>query len=120
MRIPFLFEEGRFRTAIRNAIEQNARNFSVKVNFRSRGGASGSIHVTFEEYTYRGFETDWKGKNPRRFPARIRTATTALRDMNRWGTFLITHEDGILEIAEDLSSRASVGLKGPASLGTND
>lgn len=51
-----------------------------------------------EEETFR---TDWEGDDPTRFPARIRAATTALRDARIRGRFRVWHETGDLVILPD-------------------
>lgn len=62
------------------------------------GGYSGDTIVVVQLGNSRTFQTDWQGKDPTRFPQRIRAAATALRNYQFEGRFRITHKDGALRI----------------------
>jgi hypothetical protein len=62
------------------------------------GGYQGHIAVTIDAVDREYFGTDWSGNDSTRFPARVKAAATALRNCNVHGSFLITHDNGVLEI----------------------
>lgn len=63
----------------------------------SEEGYQGSVLVEITELADE-FLSDWEGKDPTRFPMRIRAAATALRDLGCYGRFRISHTAGHLEI----------------------
>jgi hypothetical protein len=64
----------------------------------NQGGYQGQITVTIDADDMEYFGTDWSANDPTRFPARVKAAATALRNCNVHGSFLITHDNGVLEI----------------------
>ena len=62
-----------------------------------KGGYDGLIIVTIH-LKNRTFGTDWKNKDPTRFPARIKAAATALLNCGCKGRFEVAHSDGSLAI----------------------
>lgn len=60
------------------------------------GGYSGQATVTIRGGE--GFDTDWNGSDPTRFPARLKAVATALRGCGFAGTFAISHADGIVSV----------------------
>lgn len=60
-------------------------------------GYSGRLTVTIDPTDAASFQAD---RAPKRFPARIKAAATALRDCGCHGGFLITHEGGIVSISK--------------------
>lgn len=101
MKIPFSLQS-RFVATVATALRaQEASAFPAKpirVDFGTTGGYRGRLKVTIG-LDARHFDTDWQGKDPTRFPARIKAAATALRDVGMTGAFIITHENGNLTIA---------------------
>jgi hypothetical protein len=70
---------------------------AVCVKFTPRG-YDGEVVVTINPDERTAFETDWEGRDPTRFPARIKAAATALMNCGFSGQFLITHESGALKM----------------------
>ena len=62
------------------------------------GGYAGQTIVILQGSHDTVFETDWAGRNPTRFPARIKAAATALRDCGCMGVFAISHADGVVSM----------------------
>jgi hypothetical protein len=69
----------------------------VCCDLRKPGGYNGNVLVDIADGDE--FETDWSRPDPTRFPARIRAAATALRDIGFVGKFRVTHQDGSLTIS---------------------
>lgn len=70
----------------------------VRVDLDEPGGYEGRVIVTINTKDRAVFETDWEGRDPTRFPARIKAAATALLNCNCDGQFEILHSDGSLNI----------------------
>jgi hypothetical protein len=51
------------------------------------------------------FETDWAGRDPSRFSARIRAAATVLSECGFHGVFRISHIGGLLRIERIMHAR---------------
>jgi hypothetical protein len=64
-----------------------------------RPGYPGRVIVEVRAGDGSGFGSDFESADPTRFPARIRAAATALYNCGCTGKFLITHDEGVLEIA---------------------
>lgn len=62
------------------------------------GGYSGQVTVTIQADDTTAFETNWKGNDATRFPARIKAVATALRDCGGTGAFMISHADGMVSV----------------------
>ena len=60
-------------------------------------GYNGKFHVNIDKNS-NSFEVDWKNPDPTRFPVRVRAAAYALCKMGFYGSFIISHETGILTI----------------------
>jgi len=60
-------------------------------------GYNGKFHVDIDKNS-NSFEVDWKNPDPTRFPVRVRAAAYALYKMGFYGSFIISHETGILTI----------------------
>jgi hypothetical protein len=67
-------------------------------------GYAGRIVVNIREGESQHFGAVWESTDPTRFPARIRAAATALYNCRCFGTYLITHEEGVIEIRQDQPS----------------
>jgi hypothetical protein len=64
----------------------------------SEQGYDGSILVDILAGLSEEFISDWEGRDPTRFPARIRAAATVLHERGCHGRFLISHRRGVLSI----------------------
>lgn len=64
----------------------------------SEEGYDGAVIVEVDRDDDDSFGSDWEGSDETRFPARIRAAATALRDLRLYGKFDIVHEQGVLVI----------------------
>jgi hypothetical protein len=86
----------RFFAPIREALSsQSLDERRVEVELGPRGYERDvTVRIRLEDA--RLFETDWAGKDPSRFSARIRAAATVLRDYGFYGLFRISHYDGLL------------------------
>ena len=62
------------------------------------GGYEDQIIITINPSNGNGFEADWGGGDPTRFPARIRAAAAALHNCGFGGRFEVSHSDGSLII----------------------
>ena len=62
-----------------------------------KGGYNGEIVVNIDD-NKNTFDTSWKSSDPTRFPARIKAATTALKQSGCFGAYKITHYNGVLTI----------------------
>jgi putative restriction endonuclease len=63
-------------------------------------GYSGKVKVAIQPAADEGFSvvSGWSGKDPTRFPARIRAAATAIKDFGHEGEYFIHHDDGVIKI----------------------
>jgi hypothetical protein len=57
-----------------------------------------NIKITIIQKDIKNFDTDWEYEDWTRFPARIRTLATALQDNWMWGTYLVSHSEGIIKL----------------------
>jgi hypothetical protein len=107
MNVPHLTQSDRseFYPLIREALRQAENRFPVAVPLGKPGGYSGSVTLTIKAANEAEFAVDLDMLDWTRFPARIRAATTALRDSGRLGTYHVTHREGQLTInpAPDLA-----------------
>jgi hypothetical protein len=72
----------------------------ITVEFKKeQPGYPGDELVEIQSKKEETFQTDWEGRDPTRFPARIKAGATALRDEGYRGTFRIRHEGGTLVIS---------------------
>lgn len=72
---------------------------SVSVNLPS-GGYDGDVNVNLAGSNSQTFESNWNNTDPSRFPARIKAAATALKDLGYVGRYRITHSEGVLTIRQ--------------------
>jgi hypothetical protein len=96
MEIPFS-SRSRFFEPIGAALKQFPTGHPVKVML-GPGGYERDVHVHIRVDNPDAFQTDWKGKQPSRFSARIRAAATVLRDRGLFGRYRITHFGGTLTV----------------------
>jgi len=99
VKIPHLVRNGKFLPLIKDALEADGCPGDVTIKFPKGGGYSGSIEVTIGPPTEIEFDAAVSLKDRTRFPARIRAAATALRDVRCQGRFVIVHLDGVLTIS---------------------
>ncbi len=99
MKIPYLVRDGQFLPRIKETLEAEGCPGNVSIKFSKGGGYSGSIEVTIGKPTEKEFNAEVSLKDRTRFPARIRAAATALRDVGCEGCYLIGHVDGVLTIS---------------------
>ena len=101
MKIPHLTQTHRseFYPLIKHALSKAAGKWPVLVTLGKPGGYNGKRKVTITTAREPEFDSDFEADDWTRFPARIRAATTALRDAGLTGTFTIEHKDGDLRIA---------------------
>src|SRR5437868_4488549 len=102
------------RSKFLNTCEENIRDQYLQLEngrsvtfMLSPGGYKGQVRVMIpsaplEETASMEFDTDWKGKDASRFPARIKAAATALRDCGYTGGFIIIHDAGKISIEREL------------------
>jgi hypothetical protein len=87
------------RAAIESRTDPSAPTPPIHVAFEAGAdGYPGDVWVQIQREDEDTFLTDWDGSDPPRFPARIRAATTAIRDAGRRGHFRIWHEKSDLVI----------------------
>lgn len=100
MNIPHLTHTDRsdFYPQIREGLQQANGVWPVLVPLNKAGGYSGHVTVTIRRTDEAEFDADVELGDWTRFPARIRAATTALRDAGRLGSYQVSHKDGTLEV----------------------
>lgn len=90
-------KSSRFLGAIENAIrswrEDEGNSLDITLD---RAGYAGHVVVTIRDGS--SFDTDWRGKDSTRFPARIKAAATALFRCGFRGLYEISHKNGLLKI----------------------
>jgi hypothetical protein len=64
----------------------------------SSRGYKGDIHIAISANDRDTFFADWEQSDPSRFPARIKAAASALRELGIFGQFKISHDTGTLTI----------------------
>jgi hypothetical protein len=62
------------------------------------GGYNRKVSITVNADDSGGFTTDWTGRDPTRFSARLRATAVVLFQGAYTGVFEISHNDGVLEI----------------------
>ncbi len=101
MKIKYNIRGSTFLLPIKAALQQNAqrlrRGASVSLSLAA-GGFPGRITITIDPKHLSSFPTDWNNNDHTWFPARIKAAATALRDLGFAGSFEIWHEDGLLKL----------------------
>ena len=98
MKIPHLVKNGQFLPLIKQVLKAEGCPGNMTIKFPKGGGYSGKIEVTIGSPTEKEFDAAVSLKDRTRFPARIRAAATALRDVRCKGRFVIGHADGVLTI----------------------
>ena len=103
MLIPHLVRQGSFRPKLSKWIGQVKLQIeegsTVKMDLQKGGGYPGeNIKITIVKDDIKNFDTDWEHQDPTRFPARIRALATALQDNWMWGTYLASHNDGVIKL----------------------
>ncbi len=100
MKIPYLIRKSKFTPLIIKSLKENdVYKEEVKLIFcESRLGYNGEIKVTITQGEDKEFTVDKKFSDPTRFPARIKSAATALKELNLYGEFMISHRDNEIKI----------------------
>jgi len=103
MLIPHLVKQGSFRPKFSKWIgqvkDQIKKGSIVQTDLQKAGGYPGeNIKITIMQHDIKNFDTDWEYEDPTRFPARIKALATALQDNWMWGTYLVSHNDGIIKL----------------------
>ena len=103
MRIPYLLRQGVFRPKLSEWVDQTKEQIEegsvVQTDLKKAGGYAGeNIKITIKNNIINEFETDWEYKDPTRFPARIRALATVLKDKRMWGSYFVSHKDGIISL----------------------
>jgi hypothetical protein len=102
MKIPHLTQThlSKFYPLAKDALTKAAGKWPVLVTLGKPGGYNGEREVAITTAHEPEFESDFEADDWTRFPARIRAAATALRDAGFTSSFLISHKDGELRIAQ--------------------
>jgi hypothetical protein len=89
----------KFFPAIEEALDKEAgrRRGSVHIQLPP-GGYARDAMIILRADDGDFFETNWRGKDPTRFSARIRAAAAVLCRRGRFGCFDVSHHDGSLTI----------------------
>jgi len=103
MLIPHLVKQGSFRPKLSRWVsqvkEQIEEGLKVQMDLQKAGGYPGvNIKITIMQDNIKYFDTDWEYEDWTRFPARIRALATALQDNWMWGTYLVSHDNGLVEL----------------------
>jgi hypothetical protein len=94
--------EAPIRAAIGAARAQLSKGLPVAVRLPP-GGYEGKVVVIVDPRDDRSFQSDWGYPDPSRFPARIRAASKALFLEGQFGSFAVSHSNGILQIRRVVS-----------------
>lgn len=87
--------------AIREARDTLLAGEVVSVHFdKAESGFMGNVTVEIRESDDREFGTDWERPDPSFFPRRIVAAATALHRCGCYGRYLISHQDGTIEMSQ--------------------
>jgi hypothetical protein len=102
--IPYNTKSGGYRATIAAYLRDNEATpedgSTVSIDLGKSGGYTGTIPVMIPVEETSAFEADWVNEDMTRFPARIKAAATALKDLGHSGTFRIeASDDGIVRIS---------------------
>jgi len=93
-------KRSKFLKPCEDAIRKNKKfllaRFPILIKL-SPQGYNGKFHVNIDKNS-NSFKVDWKNPDPTRFPVRVKAAAYALYKMGFYGSFIISHETGILTI----------------------
>jgi len=79
--------------------DQIKKGSIVQTDLQKAAGYPGAnVKITIMQDNIRDFDTDWEYEDWTRFPERIRALATALQDNWMWGTYLVSHNDGIIKL----------------------
>lgn len=96
--IPFNVRTSSFAQRIEQAVRQ-AGDLSRPVRIELKpGGYERDARIWIRADDRHHFLTDWTGKYPSRFSARLRAAATVLRDLGLYGEYRASHQDGLLTL----------------------
>lgn len=96
--IPFNVRSSSFASRIEQAVRQS-RELSRPVRIQLEpGGYERDARIRIRADDRHHFLTDWNGKDPSRFSARLRAAATVLRDLGLFGEYHASHHDGLLTL----------------------
>ncbi|HEV3083980.1 MAG TPA: hypothetical protein VGY66_29630 [Gemmataceae bacterium] len=103
MKIRFNVKQSRFVAPCEKAIKSGMRDARlgrlVELAFKApRDGYTGDVRVTIDGNNRDKFEAEWE-RDESRFPARIKAAATALRNLGCFGRFAVFHSAGSLRIS---------------------
>ena len=91
--IPYNTKSGGYRATIAAYLRDNEATpedgSTVSIDLGKSGGYTGTIPVMIPVEETSAFEADWVNEDMTRFPARIKAAATALKDLGHSGTFRI-------------------------------
>lgn len=91
--IPFNKKNSEFKNLIFESLSQQEKLIEsgnpITVKLEQSGGYSGNLSIGIFE-SEPNFKADWESSDITRFPARIKAAATALRDLGKHGSFEIS------------------------------
>ena len=110
--IPYNTKSGGYRATIAAYLRDNEATpedgSTVSIDLGKSGGYTGTIPVMIPVEETSAFEADWVNEDMTRFPARIKAAATALKDLGHSGTFRIeASDDGIVRISGEAKKNQS-------------
>ena len=95
-------KKSKFLDKCETVIRQNkillSSGMTISIEFSDKG-YSGKVQVLIDELDNSRFDTNWSGKDPTRFPARIKATALALFRQGCFGQHKITHRKGRIEIS---------------------
>ena len=108
-RIRYLVKKSKFLNPCEIAISLQSSQLKsgkwIPINLATQPpGYIGDLLVKIDSTDYEKFWTDVYYKDPTRFPARIKAAATALRNLHHFGIFKIIHKKGQLTIEQVYSN----------------
>jgi hypothetical protein len=96
--IPYNVRSSSFAPRIEQAVRQ-AGSLSRPVRIElGPGGYEREARIDIRADDRHHFHTDWTGKDPSRFSARLRAAATVLRDLGLTGRYHASHLKGVLTL----------------------
>ncbi|MGC6455951.1 MAG: HNH endonuclease [Coraliomargaritaceae bacterium] len=103
MHIPYNKVESRFSPLLVEKLNALRVSRNVTINLSEEKGYPAKLQITLVSTNQVTFETNFTQKDPTRFPARIKAVATELRNQGIFGSFLVSHKDGIIEIARTVN-----------------
>lgn len=98
MLIPHIQKESEFSKLLKDGLRVLEVERKVVVNLNKAGGYRGKIEISIRNTNEGAFKTNFDNEDSSRFPARIKAVASELRNQGILGSFLVSHEEGMIEV----------------------